>query len=124
MRVNNNIYTDNLILRYSRTLQAINTNVSKRFDYILAEANKREENAGQDTIITDAAQRFLHAEETSGRDKLIAGTAQRVSQAENISGRDELIADAAQRASQAMNISGRYDTVLSAYTRKGGKSCV
>ena len=104
MRVTNNVYTDSVILKYSRTLQAMNADMPKRFDSVLSEANMRIANTGRDTLITETAQRYSRIKELSGRDRLIAETAQTFS--------------------QAMNVSGRYDTVLSAYTRNGGATCV
>ena len=104
MRIDSNSYADSLIFRYSRTLQAINAGMPNRFDAVLADVNRRTQNAERDHLITETSQSFSRLRESSGR--------------------DELIADTARKLSQAVDISGRYDTVLSAYTRNGGAVCV
>lgn len=59
MRVNN--INDDLILRYSRTFQAVRAEMSGRFDAVLADASRRTVNAGSDTLITAKAQEVLQA---------------------------------------------------------------
>ena len=67
MRINSNSYTDSLILRYSRTLQAMNADMSGRFDAVLSEANKKTMVIGSDTLISEAAQRYAKAMDVSGK---------------------------------------------------------
>ena len=102
MRVNN--INDDLIIRYSRTFQALNAERAGRFDAVLADASRRTVNTGRDTLIAAHAQKYSHAG-TSERDTLIAAKAQEVSQA------------------RTWTNYGRYDPVLAAH-RNGEASCV
>ena len=103
MRVNN--INDDVILRYSRTFQAINADRAGRFDAVLADESRRAVNTGRDTLIASAAQRYSSSG-TSGRDTLIAAKAQEVSQ------------------SGQWNNYGRFDPVFRPRKRNGDVSCV
>ena len=103
MRVNN--INDDVILKYSRTLQAINAERAGRFDAVLAEASRSTVNTGRDALIASSAQKYSRLG-TSGRDTVIAAKAQEIVQA------------------KSWTNFGRYDPVLAARRRNGETSCV
>lgn len=102
MRVNN--INDDVILKYSRTYQAVRAGMSGNFDAVLADVSRRTANTGRDTLIASSAQRYSRPG-FSGRDTVIAAKAQEVSQA------------------RTWTNFGRYDPVLAA-KRNGESSCV
>ncbi len=59
MRVNNTY--DDVILRYSRTFQAVRAGMSEYFDDVLAEASRRTVNTDRDTLIAAKAQEVAQA---------------------------------------------------------------